>query len=919
MPAWLTRIVDVRPGEIRPLALSFAMLLLIIMGHTALETARDAILLTRFPASQIGVVYVAVAVCALPAAALTARAAMRFGVRRTLIGGLFVSAAALVALYAGHAQRVWVLAVYVTSALVGAVLVPLFWSLMGSLFTVAEGRRLVGPIGSAGVLGGTLGAFGAAAVLVVAPVRALLLVSAAIFLVAASVLIATMRTRGVPGPERIAALSPALRQSTRTLRTDPFLARIALLVVVSTAAVVTLDYFFKWTVAQTVPHDQVPRLVARYYAVLNGLSLVVQIFVSSALVRRAGVANAMILTPLLLLGGGVATLVASGVLVAVLLLRGLEGTLINSVHRVTTELVYLPVPAADRARTKPFIDGPVARVTQAAAGVLLLALGGAGYLSARKLAALVLVFLFVWLVVAATTHGPYLGLLRRAVASDDVSAPTGTEDDDAESAASLVQYLADDDPLVALGALNALVRRGREKLIPALILLHEDAAVVTRALTVFAATGRKDWIARGRRFLQDPREPVRMAAARALAIHGSLERSDLAEDESPRVRSYAAVNRLSADPQGDPMADGAVEEVLRSKDEAGEQGRLGMLAAIGDLPFNARLSGLLEALAGGAGTSREWTERLARAVASQRASALVPALVGRLSLREGREAVREALVSFGPAAMHYVWETLEDRSATRSLRVHLPNTLARFGTKAAAELLLQCIETETDGLVRYKAVRGLGRLVSEHGLSLSRTRVERLSYRNMVEYFRLLGLRSAFEDAAEPSTTRGATLTERLLTGLLDDKVRQSLERAFRLLKIAHPREDIHRVQIASLSGDPRVRANAGEFLDTLLRRRVDWPLRDLLRVVTDSLSTKERVKRASALLGTSPPMTCHQALATLVQDSDASLRALATLHSASLDGKVVQVSIGAGQDRERSIELSTRGAAALVTEPSHA
>ena len=65
--------------------------------------------------------------------------------------------------------------------------------------------------------------------------------------------------------------------------------------------------------------------------------------------------------------------------------------------------------------------------------------------------------------------------------------------------------------------------------------------------------------------------------------------------------------------------------------------------------------------------------------------------------------------------------------------------------------------------------------------------------------------------------------------------------------------------------------------------------------------------------------MTCHQALATLVQDSDASLRALATLHSASLDGKVVQVSIGAGQDRERSIELSTRGAAALVTEPSHA
>jgi ATP:ADP antiporter, AAA family len=916
--AWLTRIVDVRAGEARPLALSFAMLLLIIMGHTALETARDAILLTRFPASEIGVVYIAVAACALPAAALTARATVRFGVRRALIGGLLVSAASLVALYGGHTERAWVLAVYVTSALVGAVLVPLFWSLMGSLFTVAEGRRLVGPIGSAGVLGGTLGALGAAGVLVLAPVRSLLLVSAAIFLVAALVLLATLRTRDVPGARPAAERSPPLSQSTRAIRTDPFLTRIALLVVVSTAAVVTLDYFFKWTVAQTVPHEQVPRLVARYYAVLNVLSLVVQLFVSSALVRRAGVANAMVLTPLLLLGGGIATLAASGVLVAVLLLRGLEGTLINSVHRVTTELVYLPVPAVDRARTKPFIDGPVARATQAAAGVLLLALGGMGYLSAWRLAALVLVFVAVWLVTAITAHGPYLGLLRRAITSDDVGGPPGPEVDDAETAESLVEYLADYDPLVALAALNALVRRGRQKLIPALILLHEDGAVVSRALTVFAATERQDWIARARHFLVDPREPVRMAAARALAVHNRLESGDLAQDESPRVRGYAAVSRLATDADGDGARDGAVQALLLSKDEAGEEGRLGMLAALGDVRPSPRLSALVEALAAVAGTSREWTERLARAVAAQGTSALVPALVSRLSLRDGREVVRDALVSFGRPAMDKVWEALRDRSATRSLRVHLPNTLARFGTKAAAELLLECIENETDGLVRYKAVRGLGRLVSEQGISLSATRVQRLSHRNMVEHFRLLALRAPFGGEADGSP-RAGTLTERLLTGLLDDKVHQSLERAFRLLKIAHPREDIHRVQIAGLSEDPRVRANAGEFLDTLLHRRIDWPLRDLLRVVTDTLSTAERVKRASTLLGTSPPRTPHQALATLVHDSDASLRALATLHMASLDGTAVQVTLGAGQDRKRSIELSTRETGSLVTEASHA
>ena len=316
MLAWLSRFLDVRRGELRPLTQSFAMLLLIIAGHTVLETARDALLLMRFPPGAIGVVYVAVAACALPAAALAARAAVRFGARRTLVGGLVVAAASLVALHVAPTGRVGVVVVYVTSALVGAVLVPLFWSLVGSMFTVAEGRRLLGPIGGAGVVGGALGSLAAAAILVVTHVKDLLLVSAGVFVVAAAVLASTQA--GEAPVEPTPKSSRRFLGSTTAIRTDPFLGRIALLVVASTAAMVIVDYYFKWTVAQTVPHEHVARLVARYYAVLNGLSLVVQLFVSGALVRRIGVANAMLVTPLLVLGGGAGALALGGVLAAVL-------------------------------------------------------------------------------------------------------------------------------------------------------------------------------------------------------------------------------------------------------------------------------------------------------------------------------------------------------------------------------------------------------------------------------------------------------------------------------------------------------------------------------------------------------------------------------------------------------------------------
>jgi AAA family ATP:ADP antiporter len=794
----------------------------------------------------------------------------------------------------------------VTSALVGAVLVPLFWSMIGSLLTVAEGRRLLGPIGGAGVLGGALGSAAAAALLMVVRVKGLLLVSASVLLVAAAVL-AWTRVKEV-AVARPPPVSRRWMQPAKAIRTDPFLGRIALLVIVSTAAMVTVDYYFKWTVAQNVPHDHVARLVARYYAALNGLSLVVQLFVTGALVRRIGVANAMVVTPLLVFAGGVGTLALGGVLAMVLVLRALEGTLANSVNRVTTELVYLPVPAVDRARTKPFIDGALARLTQASAGLLLLGLGSAGYLSADLLAVLVVGFVMVWLAVAVTTRGPYLGLLRRAVAMDSAGPPEGLEPVDLDSAETLLQYLADEDPLIALGAMNALARHGRERLIPALILLHDSEAVVVRALALFAATDREDWIWRARRLLEDPRESIRMAAARSLAMHGRLAPEDLANDPVARVRAYTAVHRALSRALVDPVDDPQVAELLQAPGKAGDEARLGLLSAVGDAQTSARLARLLQALASKGGPSPGWNERLARAAASQRAESLVPVLVSLLSLREGREAVREALVSFGRLAMDEVWATLRDRTRERNLRVHLPDTLARFGTELAAEWLLECVTTETDGLVRYKAIRGLGRLVSERGILMSRVPVEGLSRANVIEHFRLLALRTPFDSAPSDRdrALAASAPTERLLTGLLDDKLRQSLERTFRLLKIAHPREDIHSVHLAGLSEDPRARANAGEFLDTLLRRRDQWPLRDLLRVVTDNLSAPERVKRARMLVPIATPATLGEALTLLVDDGDATLAALATLHVATLAGRRAQVAIATGLRERTPLELTT-------------
>ncbi len=868
------RIFDVRRGEGRVALRGFAaLLLLVITGHTVLEAARDALLLAGPGPRALGLVYIIIAVCAWPAASLVARLSERFGARRALGATIAMAAVLPSSLFVVPPSHASAMAIYVASGLIGSIVVPQFWTLVGKVLTAAQGRRLFGLIAAAGVLGGVLGSGLAATVLLVMPVRALLLVSAMVFVIAGTVLLRVgAQERGERGEAR--GTVPAAEWA-RTFRPQPLLSRIAVIVALSTATVLVLDYCFKSSVARSLPGPQIGPLVARYYLAVNVLSLVVQVFLSSAIVRRLGVTAAIVLTPLMLMLGAGGVVATGGLFAAVLVMRAIDGSLRFSIHRITGELVYLPVPFRLRQHYKPLIDGALARASQTATGAVLLLLGGTWALAPVPLAVGVTLLAATWLVTAVSMRQPYLALLRSAISSGALHEADSPEPLDLESAQLLVQRLASEEPLEVVGAMNALTRRGREGFVPALVLLHPDERVLAQALEHFGASGRTDWMPLARRLLADGREGVRMAAARALARHGGLDLERIADDVGWRVRGYAVIDLALRDRVEDLLEHDRVAELLREKDDRGEAARLGMLAAIADAPRTRALARVLLALSED-GKSPEYTELFARAAEQQHDPRLVPALVERLSAREGREAVRSALVSFGDTGMEAVWWALRDTTRPRRFRLHVPKTLGRFGTRAAAERLMQSIETEEDGLVRYKSIRALELLVTQRRIPIDRGRVEHLAHDALVRHLRLLGQRVALGPPTAAAGRAGAA--ERLLAGLLDDKLRQSLERVFHLLAIAHPREDFHRLRLAAVSSDPYTRANAGELLDALLRHRDQQGLRALLRLVTDDLTPRERAARAAPLVGRPVPAGREEALAALGRDQDPTVSALAAV-----------------------------------------
>lgn len=890
MRSLLGRLVDVRQGEGRQAFQAGLTLFLLIGGHTVLETARDTLFLEKLAPSRLTLVYGLIAALALLAAPLCTSLARRFGRRNALI------ALALLAAYGTGLFHVLplgptsVFALYAWSGLLGTVLVLQFWLFASELLTVAQGKRLYGPIAAGGVLGAVAGAAISAALLLRLPVQHLLLLGAACFLGSAFVL-TTVWTEPLPVARASAQGRQMLKSAFELFAQHGYVRRLAALVSLSSAALLTTDYLFKSSVTRHVAPADLGTFFAGYYALLNSASLLAQLFVSGPLLRRLGVVPALALLPGLLVLGGSATLFAGVSLGLVLALKSSDGALRHSVHRVASELLEMPLAPRLQEQLKAFVSGPLPRIAQALTASVLLVLGAGGMGGERWVAALATLLSVAWLAVVLRLHGPYLERLREAIGKPSFEMSGWIRELDLDAVESLLEALSSNEPARALGALDLIADKGRVRLIPALVLYHEHEGVILRALEILGASERDDWLSHADRLLGHGSPLVRAAVVQALSRrgrHAALERG--LADESPVVRAYALFWLLTQEQSQEPLSDLRLAALLELEGEQGRQAQQALLGAICSSP-HARWTELLLSLARRPAPE---VEPLARAMAALADPRFVPLLLPRLGEREGRGAVRAALVELGEVSLAALAQAFDDPATPARVRSHIPRTVSRFETQAAADLLLDWLDSERPGALRYKALRGLGRLTAETRLRVARTRIDQQIRSNLLSYLRMLALRVPL--AARPEAARGAR-SLRLLVGLCDDKLEQSLERVFRLLQIRHKHEDLRSVYFAVRSGERVRRAHALELLDVLTVPRessaLSQQVRQLLLLCVDDLSVSERLERARPFLP-DQPQSHAAALQALVNDRDETLAAFAAYHalevgSAELEGAVAE------------------------------
>jgi ATP:ADP antiporter, AAA family len=350
-------------------------LFLMTGSFTLAKTGRDALYLQGTGIYDLPLAYIGMAALSLPVAGATLAVMRRLGTRRARILLPLAVACGLLgfARVARPGGGVLMTATFMAVPLAYGVLFALVWLLGADLKgrQAAPMRLVFYTRVSAAALAGSLAAALLARTLAPSVEPTWFLTIAAATLVVATLAVAAAQTFCPRMPVPIGPPPPLVRETARALARQPYFRRLLVAGVLAALTSILVEFQF-YLAAASAGHSARDNAVlfANLYLGLAVVAIGVQVLITPALQQRMGVGRTLLVLPV-----AIATLTPATILNPSLLFRsGLrltEGGLKSSVHRVSWEQAFLPLPPRQRGTAKLLVDGSAQRIAEGAAALTL--------------------------------------------------------------------------------------------------------------------------------------------------------------------------------------------------------------------------------------------------------------------------------------------------------------------------------------------------------------------------------------------------------------------------------------------------------------------------------------------------------------------------------------------------------------------
>ena len=325
----------------------------------------------------------------------------------TLVFGVFFIACYVLFgqwLHVPDDANVW--SFYLFGDLYSTLMVATFFAFLNDSVTPESAKRLYGLVGLGGVCGGVFGSSVVSANVALLSYAAWLWICSGLTVLIMAVAWAAGRQVRITEPTPAAAPTSgpqgnAATEGARLVFSSRYLMSIVAIVGLYEIISTIIDFQFTFTVAHYLDGADIGRHFALVFSITNWVSLIVQLFLTSFIMTRFGMATALLVLPFTIALGSSAFLMFPALWVGSLLSTADNG-FSYSINQSAKEALYVPTTQAEKYRAKAFIDMFVQRFAKAIAVVISL---GITFMfkdisSLRYLGLLTLVLVAIWIVAA---------------------------------------------------------------------------------------------------------------------------------------------------------------------------------------------------------------------------------------------------------------------------------------------------------------------------------------------------------------------------------------------------------------------------------------------------------------------------------------------------------------------------------------
>ena len=363
MRKFFTKIVDVKPNEIRALWLGFAFHFLILTGYYITKPIRDSIGASNMEA--LPWMFTATLIAMLVANAAFAATVARMSRRKfiPLAYGFFIFVFGLffIAMRSRpEAEQVWISrGFFVWVSVFNLFNTAVFWAFMTDLFTVEQGKRLYGFIAVGGTFGAILGAYITKHYVREMGPANLLVIAAAMFAVAG--FLVRFFPRGFAEQHKAAATQEApiggsVWSGITHICHSPYLVGLAASIVLYTTTS-TWAYFQQSELAGAALKTSADRTVffGNLEIWVNSITVLIQIFLTGRLLKWFGVGFTLVALPVVsMLGFGAMGLAASLATLAVFQVARRAAA--YALMRPSREILFTVLKREDKYKVKSVTD-----------------------------------------------------------------------------------------------------------------------------------------------------------------------------------------------------------------------------------------------------------------------------------------------------------------------------------------------------------------------------------------------------------------------------------------------------------------------------------------------------------------------------------------------------------------------------------